>query len=581
MSLLYSIRQINAARTAEVASVLRAPEPPPSPPSLLERMRPATPSKPSEAERIFRLPKWSMDEYLDLDLSDRYKKPEGTMRLRNIQSIALHWIEQTKGGFLPLAVGSGKTLVSLLASRAVGAKRPFLLVPAPMVVPLFRELERLKPHWNIDMNLSIFPYSQLSLAKNTDFLERLRPDLIIADESHLLRNNSASRVKRFLRYFQSYPETKFVCMSGTMTSKSLRDYAHLAELALRENTPVPREAAELLAWSNCLDANADPRWQDWTLFARFHDVRGTGGTEDMRRQARKVFRERLTSTPGVVATREGSVECSLTFQPQNISVPTAVTEALDDLRRTWTRPDGEEIISAIDLWRHGLEMSAGFYYRWAWPGGIVDWEWMNARSAWRRQVREILQHNVTGLDSPLLVWRGVHDGHVTDPEVQQAFHAWEAVRARPKPPVETVWLSDYLIRAAVDWATEHPHGLVWYEHQAVGQALKKAGLETYGAGETPPDDGRGMALSIRSHGTGLNLQKSSENLVLTWPSSGKTCEQLIGRTHRFGQTADLVSMDYFAPTDEVLRAVDASRTDARYIEETQGSPQKLNYGTWL
>jgi hypothetical protein len=90
-----------------------------------------------------------------------------------------------------------------------------------------------------------------------------------------------------------------------------------------------------------------------------------------------------------------------------------------------------------------------------------------------------------------------------------------------------------------------------------------------------------MALSIRSHGTGLNLQKSSDNLVLCWPSSGKTCEQLVGRTHRYGQQADTVTMAYYAPTPEADRAVDASRSDARYIEETQGSPQKLNYGTWL
>jgi hypothetical protein len=92
MSLLHSIRQINAARIAEVASVLRAPEPPPPPPSLLDRMTTRTPSKPSEAERILRLPRWSMDEYLDLDLTEKYRKPDGTMRLRNIQSIALHWM---------------------------------------------------------------------------------------------------------------------------------------------------------------------------------------------------------------------------------------------------------------------------------------------------------------------------------------------------------------------------------------------------------------------------------------------------------------------------------------------------------
>jgi hypothetical protein len=529
-----------------------------------------------------------MEDFEGLDLTDRYRTKTGTMRLRPIQSVALHWVEQVRGGLLPLAVGSGKTLISLLAARALGASRPYLLVPAPMVVPLYREVERLRPHWDIPMNLTIFPYSQLSLAKNTDIFERVRPDLIIADEAHMLKNPDASRVKRFLRFFRAYPDTRFVAMSGTLTSKSLRDYAHLAELALRENTPVPREASELLAWANCLDADSDPRAQDWTMFARFFDARPIPDPEEKRNEARRAFRERLTSTPGVVATREGSVECSLLFERRPLTVPPEVQAALEDLRRTWTRPDGEEILTAIDLWRHGLEMTCGFFYRWAWPGGVVDWEWMNARSAWRRKVREILQGNVTGLDSPLLVWQavarcvnGAEGAHRFDADTVLAFNEWNRVRERPKPPVETVWLSDYMVKAAAEWQQENPTGLVWYEHTAVGAALRGAGLETYFAGETPPDDGRGMALSIRSHGTGLNLQKSSDNLVLCWPSSGKTCEQLVGRTHRYGQQADTVTMAYYAPTPEADRAVDASRSDARYIEETQGSPQKLNYGTWL
>ncbi len=61
------------------------------------------------------------------------------------------------------------------------------------------------------------------------------------------------------------------------------------------------------------------------------------------------------------------------------------------------------------------------------------------------------------------------------------------------------------------------------------------------------------------------------------PANGATFEQLLGRTHRAGQTADAVWWDYFDFGDALKRA----KAGAEYIEATHGSPQKLNLATFL
>lgn len=543
----------------------------------------------TEARRILALPVWSPAEAFErakpggpLDLTDTYRVPGGTLALKPIQNLALRWIAEKRGLIGPIAVGGGKTLITLLAASAMKAQRPVLLIPPTLQIPLRQEMEKLGKHFILPKNLHIIPYSRLSVASSTAMLEQLRPDLIIADEAHNLRNPDAARTKRVLRYFRQFPTTRFVALSGTLTSKSLRDYAHLCELALREGSPLPMSEADLLAWANCIDANGEPQDKDWSLFAAFSDVRHVPAT-DRQEVAREVFRQRFVATPGVVATTEASVQCSLLFHERRPAVPTAVADALADLARTWCRPDGEEMDSALALWRLGMQISQGFYLRWVWPGGVVDHEWMNARAAWHREVRYVLQRSATGMDSPFLVYRAVVTGVLTDPSIQRAWAAWDKVRSRPKPPTETVWIDDYLIRDALAWHAEHPQGVIWHADRATETALRAAGIPTYGRGEVPPLDGSkgGIACSIRVHGTGLNMQAHAENLVLSWPSSGKTCEQLIGRTHRQGQDADEVAVWYYAHTGAARDALATARADARYIEDTHGSPQKLCYGVFV
>lgn len=519
-----------------------------------------------------------------LDYTQMLRTPNGTMQLKPVQNLALHWAKEMRGLVAPLAVGAGKTLLSLMVSVVMGAQRPILLIPPTMQIPLRREMERLSEHFRIPKNLYIVPYSQLSVAKSTDLLEQIKPDLLVADEAHMLKNPDSARVRRFIRLFRNFPNTRLVAMSGTFTSKSLKDYAHLAELALRDGSPVPIADADLLAWSNVLDSGSSPMDRDWSIFAAFCDLRSDPDETRRKQRAREVFRDRFNATPGVVATREASVQCSLNLFERTITTPTVVSQALEELHRTWTRPDGEEMDSALALWRLGMQMSQGFYLRWVWPNGQIDWEWMEARSGWHREVRYVLQRNIAGMDSPLLVWNAVHRGLLTEPTTVQAFHRWEAQKHKPQPPTETVWLSDFLVRDALAWLADHPKGLLWHADRAIEAALRAAGVPTYGAGEVPPMDGSrgGMALSIRSHGTGLNLQHAHhENLLLSFPSSGKTMEQLIGRTHRQGQPEDEVNVWYYQHTADARAAVMQAREAARYIESTQGSPQKLVYCTWV
>ncbi len=63
--------------------------------------------------------------------------------------------------------------------------------------------------------------------------------------------------------------------------------------------------------------------------------------------------------------------------------------------------------------------------------------------------------------------------------------------------------------------------------------------------------------------------------MITPPGSGKTWEQLIGRTHRHGQTADEVEIEIMIGHPSIARTFDQARKDATYIGSITGAPQKL------
>ena len=162
------------------------------------------------------------------------------------------------------------------------------------------------------------------------------------------------------------------------------------------------------------------------------------------------------------------------------------------------------------------------------------------------------------------------------------------MRDRPQPPTKPVWLSDFLVRAAGAWVLEQLSARpgtpvsVWYEHTALGAALEQLGLPLYGSGSDPQtstDDA--LACSIIAHGTGKNLQRTPTMLVLNWPRSGSTVEQLIGRAHRPGQLADAVDVHYLSHTPQARTSLRDSLTDETYVEQSMRTRRKVELGTWL
>lgn len=524
-----------------------------------------------EFKRIKALPRRVLDLRMIRDATFIVRRKGGTMTLFPVQSAALIEAAIQDGLFAPIGVGHGKTLITLLLPYAMASKRSVLLVPPRLKKKTLREIDEIyQKHFELRLEgVKVVAYSELSSAGSANVLEDHEPDLIIADECHALTHSTAARTKRFLRYMREHPSCRFVGLSGTITQRSIMDYAHLAELALRKNSPLPGGYRELKDWAGALDVNPEYRSRPGVL-RQFCEVGES---------TRSGFRRRLVETPGVVATEETELGTSLTVRRLVTDVPEEIDELLEEVRRSWSI-EGEQFESAVERGRVLRQIATGFYYRWDWPDGIVDHEWLIARSNWRKEVREILKHSRRGLDSPLLVARAAAAGRIHT----EHWAAWARVMNRPEPPTVPVWVSDFLIDAAIRWGRKallDGNVLLWYRHKTLGERLaQKSGWPHYGAGtdaDEAPSDQRILICSVASQGEGKNLQRFSQNLLTSMPTNGKVIEQLMGRTHRHGQQAPEVVVDWFGHTDETEQALASVLEDAQYVQETTGQRQRILY----
>lgn len=550
-----------------------------------------------ELERIVAIPRRVLapDSY-EADLTDKYRRPGGTMRLRPVQSAIIHEAARANGLLGCAAAGSGKTLASLLVGAEMGAKKIVLLVPPQLRAQLLSvDIPRLNQHFFLPLDrLRIVAYSELSNARTHDILDQIKPDVIVADEAHSLKLRQAARTKRFNRYFREHPECRFVGLSGTITRKSLVDYQHLSELALKKNSPLPNSWHALCEWSEAIDVSDDPM-PPGALLKLCDDEERAAATDPgaladtakaaaAHRAVRSAFRRRLVETPGVVATSESAVGTSLVINAVRPVVPAEVTVAIRELRRKWEIA-GDELTDILEVSRIARQLAAGIFTRWDWPNKEVDYDWLAARSAWHKEVREVLKRSLKGMDSPLLVTNAVIDGRVTSDN----YARWVEVKShwRPEPPRETVWISDFLVKYAVEWGRENgtraTPAIIWCSHVAIGNAIARAGgFPYFGAGsdeELTKVDVRKtpcIVASVRAHSVGKNLQQFNTNLITTPGPSGADFEQLIARTHRPGQEADEVRLDICVHTEELMEAFCSAMKDAQYIEDSQGQKQKLN-----
>jgi len=523
-----------------------------------------------EFKRIEALPRrvWNADPYIDI-LTEELGT-SGLMGLWKVQAAALNDICLYRGAFLPIGVGQGKALISLLAPVVLEAKRPILFVPAQLreqtkehVIPA------MKQYWTLHPNLRVVGYSELSLAKNAKMLEEYEPDLIILDECHRCKSKKAGRTKRLIRYFREHPETMCVAMSGTISNRSIKDFAHIIEWCLKDKTPVPLKWTELSEWADAIDEKV-PEEQRVAPGALQRFCTGDENT-------RQGFRRRLVETPGVVATSEQALGTSLRIERfKGLEVPGKIHSMIDRMRNTWETPNGDIITEAIDLWRHIRELALGFWYRWDPP---APKDWMKARREWKSYVREVLKHNRRGLDTELQVWNECSIRSKRSGLAQPEWFAWKELKGMFKPNTVAEWIDDFALQACACWLDDKG-GIVWIEHREFGIKLAQySHLNYYGAGNsdilttTEP----AIIASRAAHGEGKNLQRYSRNLVVALMTSGKAWEQLLGRTHREGQEADEVTCEVFLHVDELVQSFEQAQADARYLEDTYGNRQKLNY----
>lgn len=596
--------------------------------NLFERLGIEEPKKPSDLSRILNLPRRPRPEPVELaKLASELKARLGIdgpcecvarfkraccKDLRDVQAWVLSEAASTGGILGPIGVGHGKTLLDLLTALVVPCQNAVLLLPSGLKAQLLeQDWAFYGQHWKLPNlaggrwhtpgrpTLHVIAFSELSGAKATELLHKLKPELIIVDEAHNVKSRQAARTKRFLRFFKDHPNTRLFCWSGTLTSRSLHDYAHLSQLALGDGAPTPHYWPLVEEWSTALDENDEE--SDLRRFAH------VGGS------IRDGFRRRLLETRGVVSSGD-SADCqsSLILRSFPLTVPTSVKDHLKRVTLEWVRPDGEELIDGLTVARVLRQLSLGFYYRWRWPRGEsleVRSKWLEARKEWHKELREKLKHGGPHMDSPLLLtkaairWfegythieRDADGNEVKRRELpphtktgplptwkSDSWLQWRELRDTAQPATEPVWLSDFALEGVQRWLASN-RGIIWYEFGAFESALREiVDLKgrVYGAGEEASrallsENGEhSIAASSVAHGVGKNLQQFNRGLVCAPPSDGARFEQLLGRMHRPGQLADEVVFDLYQHTATLRDSVDTARNFARYIEDTMGNKQK-------
>ena len=550
-----------------------------------------------ELRRILSIPRreWTEAEAQELaiQMTELLKTPKGTMTLRPFQAVGLHDL-CAYGGLVGMGrVGVGKTLLSFLSPYVCEAHRPLLMHPANLREKTLRDVYFYKDHWEISSMMDMQSYELLARSNQSYYLDVTKPDLIVCDEAHHLKNTKAAVTRRLKRYLEAcrsdkpeyadYPKNvKLVLLSGTFTNRSIKEYWHLLKWVLpRDQVPLPLELAELELWSLCLDEKVKPgqRVSVGALEKFFNDEERALQAEGKDLSAaRRAYGRRLVQTPGVVATTETFSGSQLTITDLQLTLPVVVKEAFHKLRGDWKLPDDEEISDGMLAAKAAKELALGFYYRWnPWPPE----DWVEARREWCQFVRRTLSRNKLNLDTEEQVKNAVMEGLYPSEKLK----AWLAVKDTFEINVEAVWLSDFAVDAAVDWARKRK-GIVWVHHSAFGKRLeKKSGIPYYGEGGFSSDGkfienhpvGTPLIASIKANKEGKNLQGWARNLVCHPPSSGSWWEQMIGRTHRDGQQAALVTFEMFASCIEHYQAFERACGDAMYTQDSTPMVQKLLY----
>lgn len=546
--------------------------------------------KKSEAVRISELP-IHFSKYVEKniktyeDITDKLKTKKGQMRLRPVQSEALQEATCAGGLIALIGCGHGKTLITLLLGRVMNKKKVLLFVPAALREKTKAEALIYREHFEFETP-QIISYQKLSRPSGLRILQEFKPDLIICDEAHYLKDMYSVRTKRLAKYLVEHPKCAYVAMSGTLYNRSIGDVAHLADWALEEKSPFPRNQRDVEVFDAVLTGEAN-KYQ----YAAWEPMRKWGN------DPRASMYKRICASRGVVVTVQAEVQSSLQIHTRRLKVP---AELKDAIRQGFEEGPMVETLSTLEidfdfdavsasqhLWRDAdafalramSQMNMGILYYWDWPNGEPDTEWLEYRRAWNRALNKILELDIPDFDSRYLIESGFSS---LPQEVQDVFvtdHTqWLTVKERPVPPKKTVWVSRYLLDDVICWAKEQssPY-IIWVDFVEFGKRVAtELGIPYFGGGSEVPLQAVNCVMSIKSHATGKNLQAWSVNLIAHPLADATTCEQLIARTHRQGQESDTVHVHIYKH-GIFGSASYRAYCRAKIIQETTGQPQRLIY----
>jgi hypothetical protein len=478
------------------------------------------------------------------------------------------------GAFLPMGVGVGKTLVWFLLPTVLSAKRAVVLMPGGLLkAKLNHEVPVLRRHWR-ETSVTLLSYDRLGRAQGADLLELYKPDLVIGDECHALRNVELAACARVVAAYRDKHRPFMCMMSGTVTGGSLAHYAHLARWCLGEDgTFLPNDFIDLDAWCKAVDADvpAGTRAEPGPLLDMPHEKKGT-----QLARARDAIRRRMTETEGVFSTTDASVNCSLYLRDIKIESDAPMDLAFDGLRSDdLLLPNGEECWDALEVHAQARRLACGYFSYWDPPPPDA---WYKARKAYAKLVRKAIAERLCNTEVEA---RAV----LSDTD---EYAAWFAVRDTYTPNPVPGWVSTVTLEAAAAWGKANKSGIIWTQHVPFGERLEADYGIPYFRNEGFSRDGvyieqaRGVVCaSIQANSTGRNLQKIwHRNAVVSPYGSAERWEQKLGRTHRDGTPFDYVSADCFIVCVEHVNALKRARDRARAIQQLTKNPQKLAYCDW-
>lgn len=541
---------------------------------------------------------WPVQSAVDHALKTNRPAEYANFRLREPQQHALLQVVEGEGAFLNIGVGHGKTLIALLAPLALGKKRGVVLLP-PKTIPAFKsEFEMLKNIFDITYEMEYLSWGLISGAKGekllTDALSH-ESVVLIADEAHALRNSDSARTMRVFRCLDERRErgdVPFVAMSGTMTNRRLKEFAYIAEKALGKNCPVPVQATALNSWDNALAG--EHVWHPRLVSpldrrARLTQIRTMNDWlpiknvfEDIDCQIlRNALACHLHNARGVLVWSTSACNSSIYVELlQRAPGTRGLLAHARDVAKTYRDPAGTEITDPGDLAAACKRLLLGYYYQWSWEGK-PDFEWLDARNEWAKTVRQLLRnYGASGFDSAGLISKEAERRRKAgeDKEWIRTWDRWRRQKHKKPPKTVAHWLSEEPLKFLIDKANKLKDCIIWYHEKAVAEKLVELGVKVIMPGDQPPLEKahqKGViALSVGSHGTGLNLQGWHKNVFACVPSSGSIWEQVLGRTHRLGQESDSVEVLVPAWGAAQRKSWDQAMSDSEWTGAvTKGAPK--------